>query len=241
MAQQYQQRQTRDGNGRLKLVIFDMDGTVIDTSGDLIISANESRNMLGLPPLAEELITSCVGDALFQLVEKLFYDAPDRIQEAIPVFQQCYRRHVLGNTAPYPGIHDVFLALREAGIRTGVLSNKPAELVRIPLYHFNLSGTMDFIYGGDAFRERKPSPKPIQRILIHFHVAPEHAVMIGDAPSDVVAGIQAGTHTIAVSYGYADESELRSVKPEAIVHEPLELLPVLEKLHDFPIPEKRSF
>jgi len=224
MPQQFQQRPVSRHQGNIDMVVFDMDGTVVDTSGDLVITANEVRSHMGLPTLSEQFVHSCVGDALLPLIEKLFHDTPERIQEAVPIFQQTYRRHVLGNTIPYKGIDRVFKQLRSAGIRVGILSNKPSELVRIPLYHFNLSPLLDFIYGGDSFRERKPSPKPIRRILIHFGIAPDRCVMVGDAPSDIRAGKEAGTRTVGVSYGFSSLQDLEQAGPDAIAGTPLEIL-----------------
>lgn len=227
MVQQFQQKPIPRTSGSIDMVVFDMDGTVIDTSGDLVVTANEARNQMGLPPLSTQLIHSCVGDALLPLIEKLFHDAPDRIQEAVRVFQQTYKRHVLSNTIPYPEIGTVFQQLRRQGIRVGILSNKPSELVRIPLYHFNLSPLLHFIYGGDSFRERKPSPRPIQRILVHFSLEPGRCVMVGDAPSDILAGREAGTRTIAVTYGFSSAQSLIEANPDIVVHSPAEILSVI--------------
>ncbi len=237
MVQQYQQKPIPRTSGNIDMVVFDMDGTVIDTSGDLVVTANEARDQMGLPPLSTQLIHSCVGDALLPLIEKLFHDAPDRIQEAIRVFQQTYKRHVLGNTVPYPDIGTVFQELRKQGIRVGILSNKPSELVRIPLYHFNLSPLLHFIYGGDSFRERKPSPRPIQRILVHFSLEPHRCVMVGDAPSDILAGREAGTRTIAVTYGFSSEQSLVDAKPDIVARSTMEILSAVREWNNVKLVE----
>ena len=235
MVRRFQQKPGQPAAGNIDMVVFDMDGTVIDTSGDLVVTTNEARQEMGLPPLPPAFIHACGGDALLPLLEKLFHDAPTKLPEAMTVFQRTYRRHVLGNTFPYPGIDAVFSALRHARIRLGILSNKPSELVRIPLYHFNLSPLLDFIYGGDSFRERKPSPKPVKRILIHFGISPQRCVMVGDTPSDIHAGKEAGTRTIAVSYGFSPPDELREAKPDALVNSPDEILDPLGQWHGRPL------
>jgi len=231
MALHYRQQAASTQTGNLSLVVFDMDGTLLDTSEDLVTAANATREDLGLSPLPPELIQSCMGDALLPLLENIFADAPDRLPSAIPLFQQHYRSHVLTHCKPYPGVTELLTILKQSTILCGVLSNKPSELVRIPLYHFNLSNRLDFIYGGDSFSVRKPSPKPLKRIMVHFHSPPHRTVMVGDTFADIRSGCDAGARTIAVTYGFGLPEDLEKAGPDHMVSDTNSLLHALSHMH----------
>ncbi len=214
-----------------KMVIFDMDGTLIDSFRDLQVTLNEVRIALGLEVIDQEKIKEAIGASLKGMITKLFEDNKDKIPEALDMFKGIYKKHIVDNTVPYNRIVTVLEQLKKLGIMVGVLSNKPSELVRIPLYHFNLSYLMDFIYGGDSFDERKPSGMPITRIINYFEVNPEDAIIVGDSTIDILAGKDAGIKTMAVTYGYSSEKELKQLNPDFLVNFPLEILEsITEKL-----------
>jgi phosphoglycolate phosphatase len=211
------------------MVIFDMDGTLIDSFRDLQVTLNEVRIALGLEVIDQKKIKDAIGASLKGMISKLFEEDKDKISRALDMFKVIYKKHIVDNTIPYNRIVTVLEQLKKSGIMIGVLSNKPSELVRIPLYHFNLSYLMDFIYGGDSFDERKPSGVPIKRIINYFEVKPENAIIIGDSPIDILAGKDAKIKTMAVTYGYSNEKELKRFNPDFIVNFPLE---ILEKLSE---------
>jgi phosphoglycolate phosphatase len=211
------------------MVIFDMDGTLIDSFRDLQVTLNEVRIALGLEVIDQKKIKDAIGASLKGMISKLFEEDKDKISQALDMFKVIYKKHIVDNTIPYNRIVTVLEQLKKSGIMIGVLSNKPSELVRIPLYHFNLSYLMDFIYGGDSFDERKPSGVPIKRIINYFEVKPENAIIIGDSPIDILAGKDAKIKTMAVTYGYSNEKELKRFNPDFIVNFPLE---ILEKLSE---------
>lgn len=212
-----------------KMVIFDMDGTLIDSFRDLQVTLNEVRILLGLEVIDQNKIKGAIGASLKGMIQKLFDDCPEKVNEAIEIFKEIYHKHIVDNTVPYNGIYNIIETLKKKGMMVGVLSNKPSELVRIPLYHFKISSLMDFIYGGDSFEERKPSGEPIKRIINYFEVEPKDAVIIGDSFIDIEAGKNAGIRTIAVTYGYSSLKELEKCNPDFTVDYPAQIIEALEE------------
>jgi len=212
-----------------KMVIFDMDGTLIDSFRDLQVTLNEVRISLGLEVIDQDIIKMAIGATLKGMIQELFSDHPEKINEAMEMFKEIYYKHIVDNTVPYNRIINILEKLKKNNVMIGVLSNKPSELVRIPLYHFNLSNLMDFIYGGDSFDDRKPSGNPITRIINYFEVKPENAIIVGDSYIDIEAGKNAGIKTMAVTYGYSSLKELEQLNPDMIVDYPAEIIDSLLK------------
>ncbi|MFH2006108.1 MAG: HAD-IA family hydrolase [bacterium] len=211
------------------LVIFDLDGTLLDTRMDIARAVNQGLIACGLPTAAERTIVSFVGDGVGRLVDRTLRAvggdmalAP-RVAEALLDF---YHRHPVDHTRPYPGIGAVLEALADRPL--GVASNKPGALCREILAHFGWADRFVEILGADWGGPRKPDPAPLLRLAERAGVAPSTGVMVGDSVGDIEAGRAAGMRTVAALYGYRPAAELRAAAPDATIETPAELLEALE-------------
>lgn len=188
----------RDG---VRLLVFDLDGTLIDSKEDLANSVNHALVEFGLAPLPRRLIYGYVGNGATMLIRRAL--GPER-EEALPevlgVFLDHYGRHLLDTTVPYPGVEG---SLREHSGRyeMAVLTNKPVGMTREILDGLSLSRHFVDVRGGDSFPSKKPDPEGLLGILGSRAASPVEALMVGDSAADVLAGKGAGTPTCGVTYG----------------------------------------
>lgn len=188
-------------------------------------SVNAVLRALGRTPLDEETVSHYVGDGATLLLQRALGLAPpprrwlppppsaelDAEQKelsdcAVAMFLEYYDAHKLDATALYPGVDEGLRALRAAGARLAVLTNKPVRPSVEIVEHLGIAGLFEAVYGGNSFAQKKPDPMGIQVLLAQCGVEPRQAVMIGDSAVDVRAGRNAGVWTAGVSYGFAPES-----------------------------------
>ncbi len=210
-----------------KIVIFDLDGTLADSIDDLVLSANETRKVFNLPPLSKKIISSFVGDGLNLFVERLFKDSDIGIEEAIKTFKEKYSTHLTDNTKFYPGTTECIRKLRKNGFVTGILSNKKEKLSKLLVENLGFSHLFDFIYGGDSFEEKKPSPLPILKILEKFDGDKANSFMVGDSCNDVLSGNKAGIKTIEVIYGFNKDIHLKNCKADFTAEKPADICKII--------------
>jgi len=184
-----------------RLLVFDLDGTLVDSKEDLANAVNVALESFELPPLPNPVIYSYVGDGASALILRaLPPERADRLPEVLARFLEYYRRHLLDTTRAYPGVGG---ALRKwAGFyRMAVLTNKGVEMTREILSGLSLDRYFFEVVGGDSFGTKKPDPEGLRHLLREADVAAREAVMIGDSRNDVQAGRAAGTVTCGVTYG----------------------------------------
>jgi len=185
----------------VRLLVFDLDGTLVDSKVDLANAVNVALESFDLPPLPHPVIYSYVGDGASALIRRAIPpEKADRFPEVLDRFLAYYRRHLLDTTRPYPGVAG---ALRKwSGIyRMAVLTNKGAAMTREILSGLSLDGYFFEVGGGDSFGTKKPDPEGLLHILRQAGVEPGEAVIVGDSRNDVQAGKAAGTVTCGVTYG----------------------------------------
>jgi phosphoglycolate phosphatase len=193
------------GDGRLSSVralIFDLDGTLIDSKLDLIHSVNAMLRELHRPQLAAETISGYIGHGAPQLVARALGGAAseEELRHALQFFLEYYEDHKMDNTCAYPGVPETLAQLRPMPM--AVLTNKPERIsVRI-LKALGLDQYFRAIYGGNSFESKKPDPFGANRILQEFGIAPRDALLIGDSEVDVQTARNAGTLAAAVNYGF---------------------------------------
>jgi phosphoglycolate phosphatase len=186
----------------IRLILFDLDGTLIDSVGDIAAAANHALAPLGVRPVDRAETRDLVGEGPARLIEKLLLtrglalDADPLVKKTV----EYYSSHLAVHTVPYPGVVEALTSL--GAYRKAVVSNKPGALTDGVLRELELSPYFDEVLGSDALPERKPSPTPILHLMEHFHSAPAETVIVGDSPIDVTAGRAAGIWTVAVTYGY---------------------------------------
>lgn len=189
----------------VRLLVFDLDGTLIDSKVDLANSVNHALAAFGLPALSHPVIYSYVGDGATMLIRRAVGEEGDGILPAVlDAFLAHYRRHLLDTTVPYPGVPE---SLREwAGTyQMAVLTNKSLDMTRAILSGLSLDRYFTDVVGGDSPDGKKPQPGGLLRIMRTRGASPGETLMIGDSRNDVLAGRMAGVRTCGVTYGLGIE------------------------------------
>ena len=213
----------------IKLVIFDLDGTLIDSRLDLVHSVNAALRHIGRPALPDHVIASYVGDGAPILIQRaLGGEAVDEaiVRQGLQFFLSYYREHKLDHTTVYAGIREALGAIQgpSNGVprKLAVLSNKPVGPSRAIVEALGLIPFFGQIYGGNSFPTKKPDPEGARRLLEENRVRPEEAAIVGDSHVDVETGLKAGLWTVGVSYGFAPHT-LAEQPPDVLVDTPHEL------------------
>ena len=213
---------------KIKLIIFDLDGTLVNSSVDITNALNYAIGPYGIELLTVEKTISLVGEGITRLIEKLVgQNAADLKAVVLQRFLDYYSEHLADFTLPYPGVRETLEML--GTYKKTVISNKRADLSRGLLETLELSGYFDIIWGSDSVAEKKPSPMPLLEMLKKVACGPDEAVIVGDSNYDIEAGKAAGVRTVAVSYGYRDISLLQDA--DFIIDSMKELIFKLELLN----------
>lgn len=194
--------------GRITTIIFDLDGTLVDSAPDLLTAANHILSQEGRRALDLADIKMMVGDGVPRLVELAFEatgePAGERLEELAGRFVDFYHDHAADDTRPYAGVVAALDALRAAGLRLGICTNKPHSPTMEILETLNLASYFDAVIGGDSLPGiKKPDPRHIQAGLNALDATPESALMVGDSRNDVLSAQAAGLPAIAYAHGYA--------------------------------------
>lgn len=207
------------------LVIFDLDGTLIDSSKDLAISMNATREHFGMPPLDPALIYSYVGQGAAVLIRRALGPeaSEEMVQRGLKFFLKFYRAHALEHTELYPGIRESIGELSANGHKLAVLTNKPARI------SFDIVGALGLdqhflrVYGGDSFLSKKPDPIGIKTLMEDAQAGPSETLMVGDSGVDVQTARNAGVRSCGVAWGFQPEA-FEIDTPDVIIRHPSELL-----------------
>jgi phosphoglycolate phosphatase len=207
---------------QMELLVFDLDGTLVDSELDLANSVNATLAKIGHKPLSVERIASYVGQGVTVLVSRaLGADAtPEAVERATEIFLKHYREHMLDNTATYPGVREALAELD--GRKMAVLTNKPVNFSRAMLAGLGLAERFLRIYGGNSFENKKPDPVGLHRLMEETDVPSSRTLMVGDSISDVLAGRNAGVWTCGVNYGFGS-STLDEAPPDIRIDDLREL------------------
>lgn len=213
----------------IKLVIFDLDGTLIDSRLDLVHSVNAALRHINRPELPDDVIASYVGDGAPVLIQRaLGGEAIDEslVRKGLEFFLSYYREHKLDHTTVYPGIQDALASIQESGNgvprKMAVLSNKPVNPSRAIVESLGLGPYFTQVYGGNSFATKKPDPEGALKLVSEAGALAEQAAMVGDSHVDIRTGRNAGLWTVAVTYGFAPHT-LEVETPDVEVDTPQEL------------------
>jgi phosphoglycolate phosphatase len=216
----------------IKLVIFDLDGTLIDSRLDLVHSVNAALRHIDRPELPDDVIASYVGDGAPILIQRaLGGEVVDEalVRKGLEFFLTYYRAHKLDHTTVYSGIEEALASIQNSSNgnprRMAVLSNKPVNPSRAIVEALGLGRYFSQVYGGNSFATKKPEPEGARQLLAENGAAPEQAVIVGDSHVDVRTGRNAGMWTVAVSYGFAPHT-LEGEPADVTVDHPEELTTV---------------
>ncbi len=210
----------------LDLVVFDLDGTLIDSRLDLIHSVNAMLRHLGRAELDGDVVASHVGDGAPTLIRRVLGEGEGEklFQDALEYFLAYYKEHKLDHTTVYAGIPEALRQIQGngAGRQMAVLSNKPVNPSRAIVEALGLSPFFTAVYGGNSFETKKPDPLGALTILQETGVSADRALIVGDSSVDVLTGRNAGLATCGVTYGFAPHT-LGEVEPDVVVERPQDL------------------
>ena len=204
-------------------VLFDLDGTLIDSVPDLAYCVDEMMKQLGLPVRGEDAVRDWVGNGVQRLTERALIGAvegmPDQdlMDKAYPIFLELYAENTSKRSCVYDGVIEGIEWMLEQGYRIACVTNK-AEAFTIPLLKDKgLHDYFEFIVSGDTCAEKKPHPMPLLHAAKLMGVEPENALMVGDSRSDVKAARAAGFHIFCMTYGYNHGEDIRDYNPDVIM------------------------
>jgi phosphoglycolate phosphatase len=211
----------------MKLVIFDLDGTLIDSRLDLVHSVNAMLRHFSRPELPGDVVASYVGDGAPMLVRRALGDPDDEkfFRKGLEFFLEYYREHKLDYTHVYPGIPEALERIASNGSKRkmAVLSNKPVNPSRAIVEALGLAQFFVYVYGGNSFETKKPDPLGVSTLLKETATSPSNAMIVGDSSIDILTGRNSGIATCGVTYGFAPHT-LCEVPPDVVVESPRELI-----------------
>jgi phosphoglycolate phosphatase len=213
---------------RIRLAIFDLDGTLVDSRLDLANSVNAMLKHFGKAELPCDVIAGYIGDGAPMLVRRSLGDPDDErfVEQALLYFLGWYRDHKLDNTYVYAGVKEALAAIRQgpngAPRKLAVLTNKPVRPSQAIVEALGLAGFFAQVYGGNSFHTKKPDPHGALALLDENGVRADEAVMIGDSEIDVLTARNSGMYSVGLTYGFAPHT-LETVPPDVLVDTPEEL------------------
>ncbi len=212
-----------------KMILIDVDGTLVDSVPDLAWCVDEMMKTLGREPWGEERVRDWVGNGVERLVRRALIGQldgePDAavFETAYPVFLDLYAKNTSKRSRLYPGVLEGLDYLREAGYSLGCVTNKAEQFTLPLLQDLGIYSDFGIVVAGDTLPVKKPDPTPLLYAAEFFGVTPEESLMIGDSKSDVTAARAAGFRIICMSYGYNHGEDIRNYKPDQVIDSMVEL------------------
>ncbi len=217
-----------------KMILIDVDGTLVDSVPDLAFCVDEMMKRLGRPAHGEEKVRDWVGNGVERLVRRALVGQlegePDEadFEQAYPLFLELYAENTSQRSCLYPGVREGLDYLKAEGYRLGCVTNK-AEQFTLPLLRdLGIYDDFEIIIAGDTLPKKKPDPLPLLHGAEQLGVAPADALMLGDSQSDVKAARAAGFQIVCMSYGYNHGEDIRNYNPDAVIDSLTEIRPILE-------------
>lgn len=201
---------------QVQALVFDLDGTLIDSKRDLVLAVNATRRHMHLDALPDDVVSSYVGDGMQKLVERALGQgySTAQVEQGMAYFLSYYRDHMLDNTVTYPGVREGLAALRARPL--AILTNKPVRFSRKILDGLGLTPFFRQVYGGNSFDTKKPDPLGLNTLLAEFGVEPRQAILVGDSIVDVQTARNAGTWSVGVTYGLGS-ARLATLPPDVLL------------------------
>ena len=200
----------------IRLIIFDLDGTLVDTLEDIAHSVNFTLGRLGRPVLHLDTVRQYVGDGMEMLLTRALGEHSELLEEAKGIYMVHQSRNLVVSSRLYPGVLETLEHFRS--VPMAVVTNKTLEFSEPLLEQFGIRPYFGMVIGADTGLPLKPAPDAFLSIMKNFSVQKEHTVVVGDGTTDIRAGKAAGITTCAVTYGFRSEAELRRAGPDHIIH-----------------------
>lgn len=201
------------------LVVFDLDGTLVDSAADIAEALNRTLEDLGLPRVPEATVLGWIGDGVGRLVEQAMQAAGRSVDlaQVMPGFMVHYRDCLLRSPRLYTGVAEALAALRARGVPLAICTNKPHALVQPLLDHLGIGAVFERIVGGDSLPQRKPSGEPLRYLAAQYGLSTGQCLMVGDSLTDYRAARDAGMPIALVSYGYPRGLDLAEAYSVAVI------------------------
>lgn len=215
-------------------ILFDLDGTLVDSVPDLAAATDAMLIELGRPPAGEALVREWVGNGAERLVKRALTGEMEGepseadLQRAFPLFMEQYQQHLDGQSRLYPGVQECLAELQDRGLALALVTNKPERFIGPLLAALGIADVFAVVVGGDTLAQRKPHPAPLLHAARQLGVEPAAALMVGDSRNDVVAARRAGMPVVCVPYGYNHGEDIRLTAPDAVVEDLRELVGLLK-------------
>lgn len=221
---------------RPRMILIDVDGTLVDSVPDLAYCVDAMMERLCRPPYGEEVVRNWVGNGVERLVRRALTGQldgePDEadFQQALPIFLELYRENTSGRSHLYPGIREGLDYLRAEDYPLGCVTNKAAQFTEPLLRDLGVRDYFEIVISGDTLPRKKPDPLPLLHAAEYFNVSPDTALMVGDSVSDVKAARAAGFTIVCMSYGYNHGVDIRTAEPDAVIDSLTEIKGLLEQI-----------
>lgn len=221
---------------RVKAVMIDLDGTLLDTADDLAAAVNAMLRELGMPERDTGIIKTYIGKGIQNLVKRSLAGRldgePDAalFAKALPLYEQKYLEGLCVRTRPFPGVKEGLDRMRGAGFHLACITNKAARFTVPLLGRTGLQGYFELVLSGDSLPKRKPDPMPLFHACSHFGIEPPEMLLIGDSLNDAQAARAAGCHVFCVPYGYNEGEDVRNLDCDGIVGSLLEASKLIKKV-----------
>jgi len=213
----------------VKMVLIDVDGTLVDSVPDLAYCVDEMMKQLDMPVRGEASVRNWVGNGVERLVRRALTNSLDDepgdalFAKAYPIFLDLYADNTSKRSILYPGVKEGVAFLKSAGYKLGCVTNKAAQFTEPLLKDLGVYDNFSIVISGDTLPQKKPDPAPLLHAAEFFGVAPKEAMMLGDSVSDVKAARAAGFQIICMSYGYNHGEDIRTANPDAVIDSMAEL------------------
>ena len=208
-----------------KLIIFDLDGTLIDSAPDLAVAVNYMLQQLGKESFSNETIDLWVGNGALTLVQRALsgsrtvdtsLDAAET-EKALKIFLDFYAKNLCVSTLPYAHVPATLSALKAKGYHMAIVTNKPFDFVQPILNGLGLNEYFERILGGDSLEKKKPDPEPLLHVCETLNTKVEESLMVGDSKNDILAANACAMQSVGVTYGYNYGEDIASYKPTVII------------------------
>lgn len=220
----------------IQCILFDLDGTLVDSAPDLANAVNATLSALGRPTFSQNSIRNWVGNGAKTLIERALCGQaeisdkldPALARDALSVFLEHYKTHLCIDSVLYPGVKDTLEQLSQKGFVLGLVTNKPAAFISPLLEGLNIAEYFSCQIGGDSLANKKPHPEPLTTAIAQLNQTIENTLMVGDSRNDILAAQAAGVKSVAVTYGYNYGQDIRKNNPDYVFDHFSEILKILD-------------
>lgn len=210
-----------------EVILFDLDGTLIDSAPDLALAINHMLTSIARPTFSEDIIRSWVGNGASVLVKRSLSGKSEvdenldanLFEQSLHTFLGFYKDNLCINTQLYPSVRACLKILKARGYRLALVTNKPYEFIEPILAGLELNGLFEMLLGGDSLPKRKPDALPLLHVCQELKVSVEQCLMVGDSKNDILAAKAANMESIGLSYGYNYGEDIGLHKPEAVFND----------------------